>query len=121
VCLSKVALKFLEYEFYCNFILKKGKKMEQAIQRDVKVVIEETSSAYKVFSDYECMNADFADFAVMALGQFQDALRKQDLTRADLEKVLRSGMTRHRGRAAETDWTTFMASYVTTASNEDLI
>jgi hypothetical protein len=93
--------------------------MEQAMRRDVKVVIEETSSAYQVFSDYDYMNADFADFAAMALGQFKDALRRPELTRGDLERLLRSGMQRHRGRAAETDWTTFMASYVTTASNED--
>ncbi len=92
--------------------------MEQVVRRDVKIVIEETSSAYQTFSDYHNMNADFADFAAQALGQFKDALRKPELTRADLEGLLRSGMKRHRGRAAETDWTTFMASYVTTASNE---
>ena len=93
--------------------------MEQIIRRDVKVVIEETSSAFQVFSDNDYMNADFADFAAMALGQFKDALRRPELTRLELERLLRSGMTRHRGRASETDWTTFMASYVTTASNED--
>jgi hypothetical protein len=52
--------------------------MEQTIRRDVKVVIQETSSAYQVFSDHDYMNADFADFAAMALGQFKDALRRPD-------------------------------------------
>lgn len=91
--------------------------MQHTIQRDVKLVIEETRTAFTTFLDREYANADFADFAAMALGQFKDALRRPELTRGDLEALLRSGMKRHRGRAAETDWTTFMASYVTTAAN----
>ncbi len=90
------------------------------IRRDVKFVIDETSAAYETFSAHDYMNADFADFAGMALGQFKDALRRPELTRADLEALLRSGMKRHRGRAAETDWSTFMASYIATAATNQV-
>ena len=92
--------------------------MKHSIQKDVMIVIEETSSAYQTFSDHNSMNADFAEFASMALGQFKDALRQPEMTLLELQKLLRSGMKRHRRRAAETDWTTFMASFMVTAANE---
>lgn len=95
--------------------------MEDSIRRAVKTVIEETSMAYRDFSDFNSANADFADFAGMALPQFKNALRNPDLTREDLEVLLRRGMNRHRTENLRMGWEAFIASYITRASNQQVL
>lgn len=85
----------------------------------LRSVIEETEDAYRTFSDYHQANADFAEFAGMALTQFKQAMQTPDLTNEDLQSVLRRGMTNHRASgASESGWSAFMASYVTRAMND---
>lgn len=91
--------------------------MEDIRKLALRNVIEETDWAYRSVLQHEYMNSDYADFAGMALGQFKDALCDPDLTREELEKMLRKGMSRHRKSAPDSCWTTFMAGYVAQASN----
>ena len=92
--------------------------LETALRSDVHEVIEETQAAFTAYSDYDYMNADFANFASMSLGRFKDALKRPDLTGEDLENWLRKGMLSHRQEnQAQSCWTTFMARYVSKASN----
>lgn len=92
--------------------------MENTIKRDVRNVIEEIDAAYQEFSNYNYMNADYADFANMAISQFRDAMRTPELTREELKDLIRKGMIKHRMRNHEDDnWTKSVASYMAKASN----
>lgn len=97
--------------------------MGEDTKRDISNVIEEIDSAYKEFSDYSYMNADYPYFARMAVGQFRRALGDPDLTREDLEKILRKGIVKYRQTYNDNplhsgkNWVNFVASYMATASN----
>lgn len=93
------------------------KNRDEAIQREVLDIIEETSAAYHAFSMHDYTNADYADFAAMALSQFKSALRDPALTREQLEQILRKGMKKHKIMDPSASWSGFMASYVTRATN----
>ena len=90
-------------------------------QHDVRMavhkVIEEINAAYCALADQDYMNADYADFAVMALDQFQLALGRPDLTREELEVMLRNGLVSHKSQGENTSWTKFMAIHMERASN----
>ena len=43
--------------------------MSQVIERQLHVVLEEMSSAYNTASNNDYMNADYADYAIMALSR----------------------------------------------------
>lgn len=92
-------------------------KQDDSIQREVLHIIEETSAAYHAYSTHDYTNADYADFAAMALTQFKSALRDPALTREQLEKILRKGMSKHKVMDPSANWSGFMASYVTRATN----
>ncbi len=92
--------------------------MENIIRRDIKNVIEEIHEAYKEFSNYSYMNADYADFANMAISQFREAMRAPELTREELKDLLRKGMISHRMCNHKKDnWTKSVASYMAKVSN----
>ncbi|MCL4678777.1 MAG: hypothetical protein KJ017_09325 [Alphaproteobacteria bacterium] len=93
------------------------KNRDEAIQREVLDIIEETSAAYHDFSMHGYTNADYADFAAMALSQFKNALRDPALTREQLEQILRKGMKKHKIMDPSANWSGFLASYVTRATN----
>ncbi len=87
------------------------------MKRDVRNVIEELDAAYSNSIEYQGINADYATFAGMALGQFRNAMRDPDLTRENLELLLRKGIKKHRAKRTEGSWTRFVASYVVKSSN----
>ena len=97
--------------------------MGEDTKRNIGNVIEEIDIAYKEFSDYSYMNADYPYFARMAVGQFRRALGNPDLTREDLERILRKGIVKYRQRFHDNpsysgkNWVSFVASYMATASN----
>ncbi len=92
------------------------------IKRDVRHVIEELDAAYNGSVEYNGMNADYANFAGMALGQFRSAMRDPDLTREKLELLLRKGIKKHRAKHHENgSWTRFVASYVAKSSNANRV
>ncbi len=92
---------------------------ERKMRRDVRFIIEEMDAAYNTFSEYNHLNDDYAGFAGMAIGQFRNALHNQDLTREELEYMLRDGIQKHRRESQEGDWTRFVASYVAQSSNSN--
>jgi hypothetical protein len=82
----------------------------------VKKIIDETSEA---FSGYDMVNADYASFAAMALGDFKLALGSADLTAQDLRRILRHGQSQHIAQIEQTkSWSSFMASYVMQNAND---
>ena len=85
-------------------------KHNESITREVLHIIEETSAAYHSFSLHDYTNADYAEFAGMAIAQFKNALRDPALTREQLEKILRKGMKKHRVMDPSSNWSGFMAS-----------
>ena len=97
--------------------------MGENIKKDIRDVIEEIDVAFQELSAYSYMNADYPCFARMAVGQFRRALGDPDLTREDLEKILRKGIVKYRKRFHDQplysgdNWTKFVASYMATASN----
>ncbi|MCB1784048.1 MAG: hypothetical protein KDI13_08620 [Alphaproteobacteria bacterium] len=93
--------------------------MENITQSALEIVIEETNWAYHAAQQHESMNADYADFAGMALLDFKNALRCPELTREELETMLRSGMHRYRSLAPEDGWTTLMAGYMERTANSN--
>ncbi len=97
--------------------------MKEAIRRDVKEVIEEIDTAYQEFANYHYMNADYPDFARMAVGQFRAALRNPELTREDLEALLRRALSKYKAKCPDPDqcivgsWSNFVASYMAKTAN----
>ncbi len=91
--------------------------MVSSIQGEVQHIIEEMRVAYAESAVHNYMNADYADFAIMALERFRGALRNQTLTREDLESMLRKGIASHRASESKADWTTFVARHVAHAAN----
>lgn len=91
--------------------------MTDVVSTSVRRIIEEMHDAY-TYSARDS-NTDYAGFAGMALTQFRDALQRPDLTQADLEGFLRRGMQSHNRNSRQDDacWSSFMAQYVSTASN----
>ena len=90
--------------------------METTLHQRIKMLIEETNDAYSTCGS---INADYAEFASLALSEFKSALRNPRLTRAELSQMLRTGMTQHRNVDPETNWSTFMAHYITRTANKN--
>lgn len=81
----------------------------------IKCLLEETNSAFDATRG--AMNADFAEFASMALTEFKQALERNDLTPQELQLLLRAGMSRHRSASPDTPWADFMAQHMAGAVN----
>ncbi|MCF8495841.1 MAG: hypothetical protein K9G62_04145 [Alphaproteobacteria bacterium] len=93
--------------------------MSTSIYDRVKILIEETSDAY---SSCGPVNADYAEFATLALAEFKNILRDPRLTRHQLMSILRSGMNDHSTRRTEScgmGWADFMAGHVEKTANRN--
>lgn len=91
--------------------------MDEEAQTALEHVIEETNWAYNSVLEHEYMNSDYAEFAGMAIFDFKNALHAPDLTKEELEKMLRGGMSRYKYISVENGWTALMARYMERASN----
>src|SRR5688572_15028087 len=87
--------------------------MNVSVHQRIRILIEETNDA---FSSYSTVNADFADFAVLALSEFKNVLGNPDMTKEQLAQILRGGMIRHKDKDAGS-WSVFMAHHVAKAAN----
>lgn len=95
--------------------------MTDVVSNSVRKIIEEMHDAY-TYSAHDSINTDYAGFAGMALTQFRDALQRPDLKQEDLEGFLRRGMQSHsRNSRNDACWGSFMAQYVSTASNHNAL
>ncbi len=89
--------------------------MSISIHQGIRVLIEQTSDA---FSNYDSVNADYAEFATLAVSDFRAALKNPALTRSQLARMLRRGMIGHWDRDSDS-WASFMAQHIAGAANTD--
>lgn len=89
--------------------------MSLSVHQRIRILIEQTNDA---FTCYDAVNADFAEFATLALSDFKDALKNPNLTRGQLTQMLRCGMIKHQDKTPNT-WAAFMAAHVAKVSNMD--
>lgn len=91
--------------------------MSETSQDKIQHLIEQTGDAYSIFSENHQANTDYADFAAQALNEFQEALDAPDMSYHRLSQILRRGSYQHKQTAPESNWASFLASYVRNASN----
>ena len=87
--------------------------MSLSVHQKIRILIEQTNDCFKC---YDAVNADFAEFATLALADFKEALEDPGLTRGQLTKMLRRGMIKHRDKGPG-NWSAFMAAHVARAAN----
>lgn len=95
--------------------------MSEIMQKELHGVIDEMSNAYKSWSDYDYMNADYAEFAIMALARFQKILGNPSLTEDELRSMLRKSIAQHRTGGEGGCWKGFVASQMANASNANAV
>ena len=93
--------------------------MTEIMQKELHGVIDEMSRAYKSWSDYDYMNADYAEFAKMALGRFRTILGNPLLTEDELGSTLRTLIAQHKDFGAPGCWKGFVATQMVSASNSN--
>lgn len=93
--------------------------MANSVHRCVKALIEETNDAYGMFTAHGNMNGDYADFASLSLSQFKAALRKPEMTRRELVRLLRKASNSHKDVSPDACWANFMAGYMAKTSNSN--
>lgn len=87
--------------------------MNMSIHARVKTLIQDTNDAYFASG---VMNADYAEFASLAISEFKSALKNPALTRPQLIRMLRGGLTLSRQEGAS-DWTHFLAVHMAETAN----
>lgn len=87
--------------------------MNISVHQRIRILIEETNDA---FTAYDTVNADFAEFAVLAISEFKSVLGNPDLTQEQLMTILRGGMHKHHDKDPNS-WSVFMAQHVAKAAN----
>ena len=90
--------------------------MNTSIHNRIRILIEETSEA---FSYCGSVNADYAEFATLALSDFRNILKSPDLTGGELRKILRKAMNKNKDKTASS-WSALMAQHVTSTANSNI-
>lgn len=84
-------------------------------------VLEETRYAYKVITEKDQMNADYAEYASsQALTEFRHAFGDPELTYEQLCMMLRSASNKERRRQCKTPWAMFMANFLERNGNQNI-
>ena len=92
--------------------------MPKTMQRELYCVIDEMSRAYKSLSSSDYMNADYADFAIMALSRFRKVLGNPALSAEELTTMLRKNIALHKKKKGKKEcWKGFVADKMARASN----
>jgi hypothetical protein len=92
--------------------------MSLSVYDHIRKLIEDTNAAY----DGMCssgLNADFAEFAALALSDFRAVLGNDALSEAELIMLLREGRARHKSITPNTSWSGFLATYIGHRANSD--
>ncbi len=82
----------------------------------IQALIEETNDAFTTC--YGHMNADYAEFATLALSDFKSVLSQPSLTGSELKRMLRHSMTECRGQDPR-NWAALMAQHIARALNQN--
>jgi hypothetical protein len=81
-------------------------------------VLEDTKYAYRVLSETDHLDADYAEFASsQALAEFRRAFGEPELSHDQLCKILRSAASKERRRQCKTPWAMFMANFLERNAN----
>jgi hypothetical protein len=89
--------------------------MNISIHQRIRVLIEETNDAY---ASCGTMNADFAEFAAMAITEFKSILGDPDLTGERLIEILRLAMNKHHDKDS-VSWSIFVANHIANTANRN--
>lgn len=91
--------------------------MNVSVHQRIRILIEETNDAYSCCGT---VNADYAEFAALALSDFKSALRSPHLTGEELTEILRRAMIKHCDKD-DVSWSAFVANHVARAVNGNVI
>lgn len=89
--------------------------MNVSLHQRIRVLLEETNDAY---ASCGSVNADFAEFAAMAITEFKTVLGDPDLTGERLIEILRRAMNKHQDKDSGS-WSIFMANHIAWAANRN--
>lgn len=92
--------------------------MTDKIYDKIRHLIKATDDAY---ISYDTANADYAEFASLALGDFQKALSKPSMTNIELRVLIRSAFRKLGTGRQNKDWHNFVADYISRSSNESAL
>lgn len=85
----------------------------------IRQVLEDTRFAYKVSSNMDHLDADYAEFASrQALSDFRRAFGDPELTYEQLCRILRSATNKEMRRRCKTPWALFMANFIERNAND---
>lgn len=87
--------------------------MNISVHQRIRVLLEETNDAY---ASCGTVNADFAEFAAMAITEFKSILGDPDLTGDRLIEILRRAMHKHHDKDS-VSWSIFVASHIANTAN----
>lgn len=91
--------------------------MSLSVHQRIRTLIEQTSDA---FTCCESSEADYAEFAALALTDFKNALENPHLTRRELSTMLRGGMAKHKDKHPDS-WALFMAQHIAVTANMGIV
>lgn len=84
-------------------------------------VLEDTRYAYRLMSEMDHPNADYAEYAsLQSLAEFRRAFGNPELTYEQLCQILRSASNKERRRQCKTPWAMFMANYLERNGNSNI-
>lgn len=84
-------------------------------------VLEETRYAYKLSSEVDHPNADYAEYAsTQSLSDFRQAFSNPNLSHEDLCVMLRSASNKERRRQCKTPWALFMTNFLEKNANTNM-
>lgn len=76
-------------------------------------ILEETRFAYRISSENDHLNADYAEYAsAQALEDFRHAFGEPDMSHEQLCRMLRQAASKERRRQCKTPWAMFMANFI---------
>ena len=89
--------------------------MSESVHHRIQNLIEETNEAFGYCGS---VNADYAEFATLALSDFKSILKSPELTGRDLRRIIRKGMNQHKDKTSGS-WSAFMAQHVAQSANRN--
>lgn len=90
--------------------------MNVSVHQRIRTLIEETNDAF--FESEGSINADYAEFATLALADFKAVLSDPKLTKQALTDILRSAMHKHHDMD-HAGWASFMAYHIAATANKN--
>lgn len=93
--------------------------MSACIKEELWSVIDEMNSAYEEVSSHECLNADYAEYAGLAIERFRKILGNPALEEKELEIMLRQGITQCKAEGTEEYWKECVVARIEISSNQN--